>query len=161
MRKWLILAGLLSFIGLLGVRAVRVEEMPVSIYFVDRAMLRLIETKETVKATGPQQAAQKILKEIEAGRDNNPKILRLIPKDVKPMQVTVRDGIAYVNLSRELVEEHSGARSHELLTVYAIVNSLTSVDGIVNVRFTVDGKPERDFKGFLDMRETFIPDYYV
>ena len=47
------------------------------------------------------------------------------------------------------------------MMVYSIVNSLTNIDGIVNVRFTVDGERQKDFLGFVDMRETFIPDYCV
>jgi len=31
----------------------------------------------------------------------------------------------------------------------------------VNVRFTIDGKRQKDFKGYIDMRETFIPDYFI
>ena len=38
---------------------------------------------------------------------------------------------------------------------------LTGLDGIVNVRFTIDGKRQKDFKGYIDMRETFIPDYFI
>ena len=48
-----------------------------------------------------------------------------------------------------------------MLMVYSIVNSLTEIDGIVNVRFTIDGRVQKDFVGYLDMRETFIPDYFV
>ena len=48
-----------------------------------------------------------------------------------------------------------------MLIVYQIVNSLTSIDGIDNVRFTVDGKVKKEYAGFIDMRETFIPDYFV
>ena len=48
-------------------------------------------------------------------------------------------------LKQELVDKHPDGRDLELLTVYSIVNSLTGLDGIVNVRFTIDGKRQKDF----------------
>jgi hypothetical protein len=77
------------------------------------------------------------------------------------MTVKVKDKIAYVDIKKDVVNEHPDGRDLEMLTVYSIVNSLTGIDGIVNVRFTIDGKIEKKFKGYLDMRETFIPDYLV
>ena len=65
------------------------------------------------------------------------------------------DRIAYVDIKQELADKHPEGRDLELLTVYSIVNSLTGLDGIVNVRFTIDGKRQKDFKGYIDMRETF------
>ena len=73
----------------------------------------------------------------------------------------VLDRIAYVDIKQELVDKHPDGRDLELLTVYSIVNSLTGLDGVVNVRFTIDGKRQKDFKGYIDMRETFIPDYFI
>ncbi len=131
------------------------------LYFVDSAMLRLVTEDFQVGHVSRQKAAEKVLEELIRGRDENPKILRLIPNIKKGMTVKVKNNVATVNLTPEFVEAHSAERQHELLTVYAIVNSLTSIDGITNVKFTIDGKVEKRFKGFIDMRETFIPDYYI
>ena len=77
------------------------------------------------------------------------------------MTVKVKDKIAYVDLKSSILKTQPDGRDFEILTVYSIVNSLTNVDGIVNVRFTVDGERKKDFMGYVDMRETFIPDYCV
>ena len=108
------------------------ETAEVKLYYVDAQMLRLIPVKTQ------------------------------IPPNVKHgIKVKVLDRIAYVDIKQELADKHPEGRDLELLTVYSIVNSLTGLDGIVNVRFTIDGKRQKDFKGYIDMRETFIPDYFI
>lgn len=131
------------------------------LYFVDSSMQRLIASDLELDTKNPDKAAKKVINELIKGRDNNPKIMRLIPDIKDGLSVKVKNETAFVNMSREFVEAHSGSRQHELLTIYSIVNSLTSIDGILTVKFTIDNKEEKDFKGFCDMRETFIPDYYI
>ena len=133
----------------------------VKLYFVDSSMQRLIPSDFTVKTKNTDKAAKAVIDELIKGRDNNKKILRLIPNIKKGLSVNVKGQTAYVNMSDEFVRLHSDAKPHELLTIYSIVNSLTSIDGIVNVKFTINHKIQKKFKGFCDMRETFIPDYYI
>lgn len=133
----------------------------VRLYFTDSSMLRLIPSDFSVHTKNKNKAAKCVIDELLKGRDNNKKILRTIPDLKNGLTVKVKEKTAYVNMSREFVKEHSDLRRHETLTIYSIVNSLTSIDGIVNVKFTIDGKTQKDFKGFCDMRETFIPDYYA
>lgn len=133
----------------------------IKLYYVDSSMQRLIPTSASIKASNPDTAAKEALDMLVNGMKNNPKIMRIMPDVKKGLTVRVKNKTAYVNMSSEFVSEHSDARQHELLTIYSIVNSLTSIDGIVNVKFTIDNKEQKDFKGFCDMRETFIPDYYV
>ncbi len=139
----------------------RANTIQTKIYFVDAEMLRLIPIEVTIPDMPAEKTAQRVLNELIEGRDDNDKIRRLIPKIKHCMTVRVERGIAYVNLSGDMAEKIPDGRDLELLTVYSIVNSLTEIDGIVNVRFTIDGKPQKEFKGWLDMRETFIPDYFM
>jgi hypothetical protein len=60
-----------------------------------------------------------------------------------------------------MVEAHPEGRELELLTIYSIVNSLTGIEGISTVRFTINHEITKDFMGYVDMRETFIPDYFM
>ena len=133
----------------------------VKLYFVDSSMLRLVPSDFTANTKNTDKAAKAVISELVKGRDNNTKIMRLIPNIKNGLSVKVKGQTAYVNMSSEFAELHSDSRPHEFLTIYSIVNSLTSIDGIVNVKFTIDNKIQKDFKGFCDMRETFIPDYYI
>ncbi len=51
--------------------------------------------------------------------------------------------------------------SDELLIIYSAVNSLTSSGDIITVDFLIDGESQKDLYGYIDMRETFIPDYDI
>ncbi|HIU48835.1 MAG TPA: GerMN domain-containing protein [Candidatus Avimonoglobus intestinipullorum] len=145
-----------------SVQTARISNPNVELYFVDSQMLRLMKTEYNVGRVSRQKAAEKVLEELIKGRDENEKILRLIPNVKKCMTVKVEHNIAYVDLKKSFVEQYtSDERQHEILLVYSIVNSLTSVEGISNVRFTIEGKEESKLKGFIDMRETFIPDYLI
>ncbi len=75
------------------------------------------------------------------------------------MSVSVKDTCATVNLVRSSYAKIS--ERDELMLVYSIVNSLTSDGSIITVEFTVNGKKQKNYAGFLDMRETFIPDYDI
>lgn len=139
----------------------RDRHMNVQLYYVDSSMLRLIPTDYIIDTANKEKAAKTVISELIRGRDDNTKILRIIPEVANGLSVKVKGTTAYVNMTQDFVDLHSDSRLHEQLTIYQIVNSLTSIDGIVTVKFTIDNKPQKDFKGFVDMRETFIPDYYI
>ncbi|MCC8169462.1 MAG: GerMN domain-containing protein, partial [Oscillospiraceae bacterium] len=133
----------------------------VKIYFVDSEMLRLLPIETYIPNSSAQHQAKTVLNELIRGRDDNPKIKRVIPDIEGCMTVKVKDGAAYIDISKEMAEAVPESRDLELLTIYSIVNSITSVEGISTVRFTIDKQVTKDFSGFLDMRETFIPDYFI
>ncbi len=142
-------------------RGIKPETTEIKLYFVDEQMMRLIPVSTTIPKTTTDRMAQHVLDEIMEGRDDNPKIRRLLPYKKHGLTFKVEDNIAYVNIDKYIAENHPDGRDIEMLTVYSIVNSLAEIDGIINVRFTIDGESQKDFMGYLDMRETFIPDYYV
>lgn len=156
-----LLAAVIFLAGTGSARRSSISDTAAELYFVDSTMLRLIPTDYDTGRVSVQRACERVIAELIKGRDENPKILRLIPNIKNGMSVRVKGETAVVNLSGELVKQHSPLRQHELLTIYSIVNSLTSIDGINTVEFTIDGEKTKDFKGFVDMRETFIPDYYI
>lgn len=151
----------LSVSLIVSARSFHAQTAQTKIYFVDAEMMRLIPVKVTIPEMSAEKTAQRVLDELIEGRDENPKIRRLIPKMKRCMTVSLKDGIAYVDIKGKMIDAVPDGRDAELLTVYSVVNSLTAVDGVVNVRFTIDGKKQKDFKGWLDMRETFIPDYFI
>jgi spore germination protein GerM len=62
-------------------------------------------------------------------------------------------GEAYVDFSPELHANHPGGTTNEILTVYAIVNALTSnLPAITGVQILIDGKEVDTLAGHLDLR---------
>ena len=129
------------------------------VYYIDSDMLRLISVDCDLKEKQPEKQAKEIISELIKGKDNIKKVKRMIPSGSDCIDVRVCDDTAIVDIKNP--EDFPDGRVAENLVVYQIVNSLTSVCGIEKVRFTIDGKTLKDFKGFMDMRETYIADLYV
>ena len=136
------------------------DENTPQIFFVDKKLHRLISLDFT-ETGDTARVCKKMVNAIISGRDSNPEILRIIPNATGLISVKVKNQRAYIDLSSELRENISKNPENEKLTVYQLVNSLTSVEGIDSVCFTIDGKVEKNFLGFLDMREIFKANYSI
>lgn len=136
------------------------KDIKAEIYYVDHSMLRLVPVDVNFSKTTKKAAAEQMIEKIIDGRDGNSKILRVIPKSKGCMSVRVEKNTAVVDIKESFLKEQPENRVHGLLAVYSVVNSLCSIEGIDTVKFFVDGKSEKGFVSGLDMRETFIPDYY-
>jgi spore germination protein GerM len=72
--------------------------------------------------------------------------------------VTAR-GVAFVDLSREFSAEAPGGSRAELLTVYSIVNSITSnFPAVRRVQLLVDDRPAETLSGHVDLTQPLYPD---
>lgn len=62
-------------------------------------------------------------------------------------------GDAFVDLSSEVSTKHPGGTQAELLTVYAIVNAMTTnLQGVQRVQLLVDGREVDSLAGHVDVR---------
>jgi Sporulation and spore germination len=68
-------------------------------------------------------------------------------------------GDAFVDLSREISTAHPGGSTNELLTVYAIVNTVTAnLASVQRVQILIDGKQADTLAGHVDLRRPFERD---
>ena len=75
--------------------------------------------------------------------------------------VTAR-GIAYVDLSQEVVAGHSGGSEAERMTIYSVVNTLsTSFPAVKRVQILVEDKPAQTLAGHIDLTRPLPPDMTV
>jgi spore germination protein GerM len=66
-------------------------------------------------------------------------------------------GEAFVDLSRDIVTAHPGGSINELLTVYALVNALTTnLPAITTVQLLVDGRELDTLAGHVDLRRPLV-----
>ena len=62
-------------------------------------------------------------------------------------------GEAFVDLSPEVSSAHTGGSQDELLTIYSIVNALTSnLPAVTSVQLLIDGKEVDTLAGHVDLR---------
>jgi len=63
------------------------------------------------------------------------------------------NGDAFVDLSADVSTKHPGGTHAELLTVYAVVNTITAnLQGVQRVQLLVDGKEADSIAGHVDVR---------
>ena len=71
-------------------------------------------------------------------------------------------GVAYVDLSKEVVAGHPGGSEAERMTVYSVVDSLTaSFPGVKRVQILVEDKPAETLAGHIDLTRPLLPDMTV
>ena len=76
---------------------------------------------------------------------------RPLPPGTKLRGITVTGGLATADFSGQLSSGFRGGSDNEGVTVYAIVNTLTSLPTIKRVRILVEGKPVSSIGGHLDL----------
>lgn len=140
-------------------QAVREPVPNAKIYYVDRQLHRLIPVDCCTSSNDVQKSAQKMIDDLILGQDSNNEILRTIPPVKNGLSVRIENRTATVDISDELAAAHAVSPDNERLTIYQIVNSLTSIDGIDCVKFTIGGKTSKKFVGFVNMSEIFTPNY--
>ena len=138
-----------------------IKNIRAQIYYIDHSMLRLIPVDINLGKVSKERAAKLMIEKLIEGKDENSKILRVIPDEKDCISVSVDKRTAVVNFNKVFIKNKPVNKTHGILMIYSIVNSLTSIDGIDTVKFYVDQKQQKDFIKGIDMREVFIPDYYM
>ncbi len=157
MRKTLILLICILFISSIISFGNDKEYENKKVYYVDSQIFNLIGVNTQITKGDSQSQAEELIEQLIRGHDENEKIKRVIPNQKDVLKVRIRNNTAYVNINKRAFSDNS--RELERLVIYSVVNTLTGIDGVDVVRFTVDGKTTKNFMGHLDMREAFIPDY--
>jgi hypothetical protein len=124
-----------------------------TLFYVAEDGNRLVGTdREVVYADGPVDQARRLMEALVEPVDKP--LLQAIPADTKLRTLFITDtGDAYVDFTPELSSKHPGGSLSELLTVYAIVDTLTvNLPAIVRVQILVDGKEVDTLAGHVDLR---------
>lgn len=123
------------------------------LFFVtdDGAELQASTQEILYGATPAEQARHIIDAQLQQPPDGR---LTAIPEGTQVRAVYVGSkGDAYVDLSPEVRTQHSGGSLNEALTVFTIVNALTSnLPGITSVQILIDGREVDSLAGHLDLR---------
>lgn len=120
-----------------------VAENGVQLVAVDREVGYADETSEQARLL-----LEALIKPVEAP------MVSAIPTGVTLKTVLLSEkGDAFVDFSPELSTNHTGGSLDELLTVYAIVDTLTvNLPAIARVQILIDGKEADTLAGHIDLR---------
>ena len=87
-------------------------------------------------------AARSAMEELIKGPSPDSGLAPVLPSTVQVLNISVEDGLATMNVSKEIITDSSqlgyGARG-EVLALAAIANTLTEIDGIDRVKLLVEG----------------------
>ncbi len=133
------------------------ETKTINLYFSNEEGLALkAEKREIVKGD--------LTKEIKQGIDSlitGPKrnLTPTIPDGTKLLGVEIKEGVAFLNFSKEISENHQGGSSAELQTIYSIVNTATlNFHEIKKVQILIQGKKAKSLAGHIDISFPLVPD---
>jgi hypothetical protein len=128
------------------------DKTPIKLYFANedntklKMEIRYIDSAEAQKSTS--HLASLIINELIKGPSDESSFKRTIPAEAKlRTPVSISDKVATVDMSKEFKTKHPGGKNAEKMTIYSIVNSLTELEGIEKVKFTIAGKEQKEYMG--------------
>ena len=117
------------------------------VYFPRLPDIRFISEKIKLESSiSDEDKIRLIINKLIEGSDRE-NLIDVMPKGSKLNNVYIHGDIAYVDFSKEFVENHPGGSLGEYNTIYSIVNSITEIEGIEQVNFLIDGKKQTAYKG--------------
>lgn len=128
----------------------------VVLYFAASNEQYLSPEYRTVIVNAKESLENVLVNELIKGPEND-KLHKTIPEATKVLSVETKEGICFVNLSKEFKTTHPGGSSAETMTIYSIVNTLTELSHIEKVQFLIEGQKEEEYIHFL-FNEPFLPD---
>ena len=143
--------------------AAKSEEMKtVTLFFLsDDDDLLHRETREIAAGPTVAEEAERALAELVKGSSKD--LISPLPAETKVRQVFVtKDGVAYVDFGREIMEKFSYGSSSELAAVFAVVDTLAfNFKTIKKVSILVEGVEKETLGGHIDLTQPFLPDYSI
>ncbi|HOW85822.1 MAG TPA: GerMN domain-containing protein [Candidatus Aminicenantes bacterium] len=141
-------------------KAKPVETRAVTLFFVADDDDLLHKETRTIPA-GPNEAdeAERALAELIRGSEEG--LSSPLPARTRVRQVFIaKDGVATVDLSRDVAENFAYGSTSELAAVYAVVNTLVyNFKPVKKVVFLVEGAERETLGGHVDLTRAFFPDY--
>ena len=112
------------------------NKVTIKVYFPDMNMEYLIPEERIIPSLNILTSA---IEEIFKGPSSE-NLYRIIPQNVKLLNLKVSQGIAKINLNSAFIEGRQASSIEDIFVIYSIVNTLTEFRDINAVEFYVDGE---------------------
>ncbi|MEE8400098.1 MAG: GerMN domain-containing protein [Desulfobacterales bacterium] len=132
------------------------EEHVAQLYFSDKDKPFLVaEERMLTPSDDPVVYGKTIVKALISGPQTD--LATTLPRSTGLRGLFVTEpGIAYIDLTGNVMEEHPGGSETELMAVYSIVNSLVlNIPRIRAVKILIDGRESMTLAGHIDLRSAF------
>jgi len=116
------------------------------------------ETREIEDCLVEEECLRATIQALVDGPDGD--LVAVVPPSALVQRISVEGATVTVGFSREFVTGHPGGSMTELLTVYALANTLAAnFPHLRQVRILIDGAPVETLKGHVDLREPIPADF--
>ena len=137
-----------------------IEKKKVTLFFLSERDASLHgEEREIAASPSVVQEAKQVILELIKGSEKD--YLSPLPPQTELRELYLtRAGVAYVDFSKTIQEEHPSGSSAEISTVYSIVNSLTyNFKPIRSVYIMVEGLERETLGGHINISRPLLPLY--
>jgi len=119
------------------------------------------EEREIIEESSQDALAKRIVEELFKGSRRG--YLSSIPPETRLRELFVTsDGVAYVDFSRDITDNHLSGSSAEISTIYSVVNSLSyNLKSVKKVFILIDGAERKTLGGHIDLTQAFLPQYDI
>ena len=128
-----------DFIDNTGGETTYYQNVQISLYYTNIDGKKLYQTRHNVEFDGTISLEELVIRQLLAGPLENDNLAPVLPVGTKINKVSFKDGICYVDFSKEFLEGRDGVSDE--VVVYSVVNSLSDVGSVAKVQFWIDGKP--------------------
>jgi spore germination protein GerM len=117
------------------------------------------EEREILADSSLTGEAEQVVEELIKGSEKG--LVNPLPPETRLRQIFVtKEGVAYVDFSKDIMENHPSGSSAELGTVYSIVNTLAyNFKPIKKVFILVEGSEKETLGGHINLNQAFVPQF--
>jgi spore germination protein GerM len=133
-----------------GAKPVETKELTVKVYYPNDEGERLVAVSRKVKVSDGTDKYTAALKSLMEGTKEQGQST-IIPRQVKLRSVKVKDGVATVDFSGDIIKHFVGGSTGEEMLVGSVVNTLTEFPEVTSVRILIDGNPVESLAGHMDL----------
>jgi len=132
-------------------------ERQVTLYFADSDGRGLRSETRSVRKGAIEEEVSAVIDGLIGGPKGE--LLSTIPEGTLLLTVEIKGDVAYINLSRNLVENHSGGSAGELHTIYSLVNTVAmNFRRIKEVQLLIEGRRRATLAGHIEIDYPLTPD---
>ena len=135
------------------------RDLTLNLYYADPYSEKLAAEQRTIKVKKTtKQTIEAAIDEFMKGPKGD--LVNTMPSGTVLKDIRIDpEGTVWVNFSSHLSQSHPGGSSAEIMTVYAIVNTiLLNFDEVSKVRLLIEGKSVDTLAGHIDCSEPFVAD---
>ncbi|HHY46328.1 MAG TPA: hypothetical protein GX506_03415 [Firmicutes bacterium] len=123
--------------------------------FDDSLLPELRDMGATFATASLKRKAAMAMAELIRGPAGQSMLCRTLPEGVSVEWMEVSGGQLTISLGSEIIRRHWGGSRAEEITIYSVVNTMTAIPGIKEVRLLVDGREGLSIAGHIVLDEPF------